>query len=230
MRYALRCCLWAALVALALHPIRGWCQDQEMRLPYDTHWPLIPENQGMKFFLGKWYPTFMQNYHAINYMILHADGRITYGNNYPAEGFYRIVGTGRNFVLLFVKDHHFETPGEEFTRYKFMFFHAPSFRKNTPDRPPAIASEGFMWVPECGFYFSPKWDKKRDPYDLGEDDWQLPPDKLRERWDNYKPCNPNLPEAKASPDYPLGQNWGSVSKYQSVGHDFEPTYPPWPGK
>ncbi|MDK9721432.1 MAG: hypothetical protein OEL53_09645 [Rhodospirillales bacterium] len=201
-----------------------------MRLPYDTHWPLIPENQGMNFFLRKWYPTFMQDYDAINYMIFREDGRIIYGNNYPAEAFYKIVGIGRNFVLLFVKDQDFVDVDHEFASYKFMFLHASIFLRNTPDRPSAIASEGGMWTEICGFNFSPKWDKKRDPYDLGEDDWQLPPDKLRERWDNYKPCNPNLPEAKASPEYPLGHNWGTVLKYQSVGHDFEPTRPPRPGK
>ncbi|MFA6021869.1 MAG: hypothetical protein WC722_16525 [Rhodospirillales bacterium] len=201
-----------------------------MRLPYDTHWPLIPENQGMKFFLGKWYPTNYSEYEIFNYMIFHEDGRITYGNNYPAEALYKIVGTGRNFVLLFVKDQDFVDIDREFASYKFIFLHAPSFRKSSPDRPPAIASEGFMWTEICGYNFVPKWDKKREPYHLGEDDWQLPPDKLRERWDNYGHCNPNLPEANASPEYPLGQHMTAIFKYQSVGHDFEPTRPPWPGQ
>ncbi|CAA6603893.1 hypothetical protein MTBLM1_20012 [Rhodospirillaceae bacterium LM-1] len=197
-----------------------------MRLPYDTHWPLIPENQGIKFFLGKWYPTNSSEYEIFNYKIFHEDGQITYGNNYAGKAFYKVVGTGKNFVLLFVKRQTFRNSEVVHSGYDFMFLHAPSFRKNTPDRPPAIAGEGSLWTEICGFNFSPKWDKKRTPDHLGEDDWQLPPDKLRERWDNYKPCNPNLPEAKASPEYPLGSNVTSILKYQSAGRDFKPTRPP----
>jgi len=207
--------LWAALVCFLAVPLLGTAKAQEVRLPYDTGWAIIPGNQGINWFLGKWIPNNAQTRNAVGHIVIHPDGRIVSGNDYPESANYKVIGTSENLVLLFVRTHFFGKFDDNVIGYEFAFLRRytvmPDWLEIYEEQLPPPPDTMFYY--NCGAFFVPKRDKKRHPADLGEEHWQMSVEQLREVWDRYEPCNPNFPSAQASHKYPLGQSWGNMSPY-----------------
>ncbi len=186
--------LATALVALLLssnHPAWAWLDYP----PGDKYWPPIPDNAGMRFFLGTWEPQCNNgtwngtDKDAHGPMTLHADGRISYRKRDPyMPTRYRLIEETPYYAVLMVREPDLKDG------FIFRFWLLRRLE----------AWSGSMGVNSC-------WPEDED---LKGFDWSKSDDEaLRRVWRSSTTCHPDIKYKSVPTDF-LGDHWNQECHFR----------------